>query len=98
MGNNAENKCKCITLKALFAKEVVNTVTGERLGYIDDAEIETEHGIIKFFCVSQSCRNLFSKKREIRKFAYDDIVKIGNDIILIKSCFNAPKTQKNSCK
>ncbi len=94
MGNNFENRYRCITLKALFAKEVVNTVTGERLGYIDDAEIETEHGVIKYFCVSNPCKNLFSKRREVRKFAYDDIVKIGNDIILIKSCFNVPKNVK----
>lgn len=96
------DKCKYLKLSELFSKEVVNTVTGERLGYVNDAEIDIDCGEIKYFCVSQICKNLFSKKPEIRKFSFDDITKIGNDIILIKSCIILPKikneNQKNSCK
>lgn len=88
-----ENKSKCITLKMLFNKEVVNTQSGERLGYIDDADIDMECGLIKCFYVTSHCPP-FSKKKERRKFSFDDIAKIGNDIILVKTCFNAPKNNK----
>ena len=94
----SEIKSRCITLKALLSKEVINTVTGERLGYIDDADIEIECGKIRSFCITASCRNPFSKKRETKKFSYEDIVKIGGDIILIKSCSEVPKSTKNCCK
>ena len=94
----SELKSRSITLRALFSKEVINTVTGERLGYIDDGDIEIESGKIRFFCITSNCKNPFSKKKEAIKFAFEDICKIGNDIILIKSCFNVPKTAKNCCK
>lgn len=94
----SEIKSRCITLKALLSKEVINTVTGERLGYIDDADIEIESGRIRCFCITSQCRNPFSKKRDVKKFSYEDITKIGGDIILIKSCFDVPKSTKNCCK
>ena len=94
----SEFKPRCITLKALFSKEVINTVTGERLGYIDDADIEIESGRIRNFCITSPCRTPFSKKREAKKFSYEDITKIGGDIILIKSCIDSPKSTKNCCK
>ena len=85
---------KTITLKSLFSKEVINTATGERLGYIDDGEMDVECGEIRCFFITASCKNLFSKKKEIIRFAYDDIIRIGNDIILIKSCVKLPKSTK----
>ena len=87
-------KARCITLCALFSKEVINTVTGERLGYITDADLEIESGTIKCFYASCTCRNPFSKRRETRRFSYNDIAKIGDDIILIKSCYPVNKNTK----
>lgn len=88
-----ENRVKCITLKSLFSKEVINTVTGERLGYIDDGEIDMECGEIKCFFITSHCGNVFSKKKEIRKFSFEDITKIGSDIILIRSCSNIQRNK-----
>ena len=93
-----DSKGKCIALSKLFSKEVVNTVTGERLGYISDAELDVSCGEIKYFCVAQHCKNLFSKKKELKKFAYDDITKIGDDIILISSCIVLPKNRNENHK
>ena len=78
---------RCLTVCELFSKEVINTSTGERLGFITDAEIDIECGKIRFFCVPVPCKNPFSRSKEIRKFAFDDILKIGNDTILVKSTF-----------
>lgn len=78
---------RCTTISDLFSKEVINTCTGERLGYVCDAEVDVECGVIRFFCLPVPCKNPFAKNREIRKFAFDDIVKIGGDTILVKSTF-----------
>lgn len=85
---------KTTTLKALFSKEVINTATGERLGYVDDGELNIECGEINCLFITEYCRNPFSKKKEVISFAYDDIVRIGNDIILIKSCSKQSKSEK----
>lgn len=85
---------RCLTICELFSKEVINTATGERLGYITDAEIDAECGIIRYLIVPVPCKNPFSKGREVRKFQFDDILKIGSDTILVKSTFPCPVSSK----
>lgn len=85
---------KCLTICELFSKEVINTSTGERLGFVTDAEIDTECGKIRYLCVPVQCKNPFSRCREIKKFAYEDILRIGSDAILIKSAFPCPARSK----
>ncbi len=80
------NNTKAITLSCLFSKEIVNTCTGERLGYICDAEVDMECGMIKCFCTVKRCKGIFTFKKETRKFSLDDIVRIGDDIILVDNC------------
>ena len=90
----SEIATRCLTIGELFSKEVINTSTGERLGFITDGEIDAERGIIRFLCVPVPCRSPFPRTKEIKKFAYDDIVRIGSDTILIKSactCTVKPK-------
>ena len=94
----SESKSKCITLRELFSKEVINVLTGERLGYIGDAEIDMSCGEVKCFFVNIGCKGLVSKKRVIRKFAFDDITKIGDDVILIKNCTDLPKVKGENSK
>ena len=74
-----ENVC----FRALEKKEVINCTTGERLGYICDAQIDVECGQIKYFIVPISSPSFSLKPCERRKFAFSDIEKIGDDIILI---------------
>ena len=73
--------------KALEKKEVINCTTGERLGYICDAEIDLECGQIKFFIIPISPPAFSLKPCERRKFAFSDIEKIGDDIILISRSY-----------
>lgn len=94
----SENKSKCLTLKELFSKEVINITTGERLGYICDAEINMTCGEIVCFFVSGGYKGIVSKKKSIRKFAFDDIVKLGDDVILIKNCIVLPKVKGENNK
>ncbi len=78
-----DNTC----FRALEKKEVVNTSTGERLGYICDAEIDLDCGQIKYFIVPVSHTSFSLKPCERRKFAFSDIEKIGDDIILISRSY-----------
>ena len=84
----------CMTISELFSKEVINTSTGERLGFITDGEIDTERGIIRSLCIPVQCKTPFQRAREVKKFCYDDIVRIGCDTILIKSACTCPITPK----
>lgn len=75
-----------ITLSELQQKEVVMMESGERLGYITDLEIDETNGIIKAIIISerQATGSLFQRSTE-RMIAWEQIVIIGADIILIQN-------------
>lgn len=83
-----------VTFRCLEKKEVVNTSTGERLGYICDAEIDMKCGEIKYFIIPVQKDPFSFKTHEWRKFAFSDITKIGDDIILVSRTY--PCVRKNS--
>ncbi|MBE6701389.1 MAG: YlmC/YmxH family sporulation protein [Ruminococcaceae bacterium] len=93
---------KRMTFCELFSKEVINVSTGERLGFICDGEFDTCSGEICFLCVPIPCKNPFLRKKEVRRFSYCDIVKFGDDTILIRCDSHSPvqnfDKRKNSCK
>ena len=83
------------SFRALTKKEVVNCTTGERLGYICDAEIDLNCGEIKYFITPAPQEHFSFKTGEGRKFAFSDITKIGCDIILISRAYPCSlKSQK----
>ena len=72
-------------LEDLRKKEVIDIVTGERLGYIDDAEMDIEKSAVQSFVIYGRERLFGILGRE------DDVVipcseikVVGNDVILIK--------------
>jgi len=73
-----------ITLSELQLKEVVLLQSGRRLGFIADFEIDEASGSITAFIVStkQLRGNLFNRMTETI-VPWNDIVTIGDDIILI---------------
>ncbi|MBX5467616.1 MAG: YlmC/YmxH family sporulation protein [Firmicutes bacterium] len=68
----------------LRAKEVINVVDGRRLGLIGDLEIDLEAGRVKAFVILGGSRwfGLFGRERDI-VIAWDQIQKIGQDVILV---------------
>lgn len=66
------------------AKEVINTENGQRLGYIHDFEVDLDKGKIVGMLMASSPSGLsfFSKSNDIY-ISWDEIVKIGQDIILV---------------
>jgi YlmC/YmxH family sporulation protein len=72
-------------LSELQNKDVVNITDGKRIGTIIDARIEDSSGKI-IALVIQSKKGVFgflSNRPELEVF-WDQIVKIGEDIILVK--------------
>lgn len=73
-----------ITLSELQLKEIIVLQTGRRLGFIADFEIDEASGSITAFIVAtkQLKGNLFNRMSETI-ISWDNIVTIGDDIILI---------------
>lgn len=68
----------------LKQKEVINVKDGCRLGYVSDVEIDLNCGCIQAIIVDGPCKifGIFGKETEYI-ICWDDIKKIGDDIIII---------------
>lgn len=67
-------------------REVINLVTGERLGYVCDLEIDECSGqILAIVVPGRSKFGIFSKCEKVR-IQWNCITKISCDIILVKIC------------
>ena len=70
-------------LSDLQAKRIIDISTGRNIGSIIDIDIK-ENGLIEALIIEQS-RNIFSLNRESdTRIYWNDITKIGEDVILIK--------------
>lgn len=76
---------KTTTFSSLSCKEVVNCKDGKIIGYTTDLKLDTECGqILSIFVKPQEKFFGFSKKALI-EIPFDDIDKIGQDIILVNT-------------
>ena len=66
------------------SKEVINISDGEKLGFVYDMEIDKQTGHILTLIVPGKEKKLFSKQNGI-KIPWDNIAKIGDDIIFVKN-------------
>ena len=70
-------------LSDLQAKKIVSIASGRNLGMIIDVDV-LENGTIESLIIEQN-RNIFSLNRESdARVFWNDIEKIGEDVILIK--------------
>lgn len=69
----------------LQKKEVIDISTGKRLGFLYDIEVDIENGCLGSVIVPEKSRffGLFGKYEE-HVIPFDKIVKVGDDIILVK--------------
>ncbi|MBM7555399.1 YlmC/YmxH family sporulation protein [Halanaerobacter jeridensis] len=69
----------------LSAKDVVNISNGQRLGEVVDVDINLNEGMIKGIMIPQQSGifNFLSQQENIY-ISWDDIHKIGEDVILVK--------------
>lgn len=70
----------------LRTKDVINVVDGRRLGFIGDLELDLEAGRISAIVIPGPGRfmGLFGHERDV-VVAWDQIEKIGQDVILVRS-------------
>lgn len=74
-----------MNLSDLQVKEIVSVVDGKKLGKIVDVSVEIESGKINYFVAEQKkfFKRIFGNNLEV-KFTFDNIEKIGEDVILVK--------------
>ena len=72
-------------MSELRCKEIINIATGQRLGYVCDAELEMPAGVLKALIVPGPCRffGLFGREPDFL-IPMDCITRIGRDIILVE--------------
>lgn len=73
-----------LKLSEIREKEIININTGERMGYIDDFELNLEKGRIDAIIIASVGKVLgfFGKNSEII-IDWNNIVRIGTDTILV---------------
>ncbi len=72
-------------LSELRCKEIINICSGQRLGYVCDADVELPEGVLKALIVPGPCRffGLFGREPDFL-IPMSCITKIGQDIILVE--------------
>ncbi len=74
------------SINELKAKEVINVSDGARLGFVSDVEINLENGKITSIVVPGTYRLMgFLGKEDDLIIKWENIKKIGDDIIIIES-------------
>ena len=67
-------------------KEIIEATSGKFIGYIVDAEVCEKKGVIEAFIISTPKKfyNLFQGEESVRKIAFEHILTVGKDVILVK--------------
>lgn len=71
------------SINNLKPMEVIDINTGSRLGYIRDLVVDCDEYKIISLIIPREKTSWFSKKNDI-EIKWEDIVKIGTDVILVK--------------
>ena len=90
-----EHLCdKAVTVEMLGEKEVINIIDGKRLGYPCDVQLDLNCGkLIAIILPSHGGFLGIGNKRDKLVIPWENIEKIGKDIILVKS-IPLPKNEK----
>lgn len=81
-------------LEDLRKKEVIDILTGERLGYIDDAEMNIEKSAVQSFVIYGRERlfGILGREDDV-VIPCNEIKVVGNDVVLIKHSETASFTE-----
>ena len=71
------------SLNAMRNMEVIDILTGSKIGYISDFKIDCNTNKIVSLILPGEIKSWFSKDDSI-EIPWGDIVKIGSDVILVK--------------
>lgn len=64
-------------------REVINISDGEKIGFVSDIDFDRNTGNIEAIFVPDKNKKFFSTKNNGIKIPWDNIKKIGDDIILV---------------
>lgn len=68
----------------LLERDIVNIKNGEIIGRFDDVEIDATKGVITAFYIEEVSRFLgILGKSKSRRVKWEDIIRIGVDVILV---------------
>ncbi|MCL1949611.1 MAG: YlmC/YmxH family sporulation protein [Turicibacter sp.] len=72
-------------LSEIEEKDVINMVTGERIGFVASLQIDVNSGQIRAVTVQPTSKmlNFFSREEDSVYIPWDKIVKIGEDVIIV---------------
>ncbi|HAX72884.1 MAG TPA: YlmC/YmxH family sporulation protein [Firmicutes bacterium] len=78
-------KDSIMTLTDIEEKDVINVVTGERIGFVSSLKIDTSSGQILAITVQSSMRfaSFFAKDEGAVIVPWNQILKIGEDVIIV---------------
>ena len=80
-------------LSELQQKDIISLNDGRKIGRIIDVEIKEDGTINKLLIeTSHNIRNIFKKEDEI-KISFQDITKIGSDVILVNIWYNVKEVK-----
>ena len=71
-----------MNLSELQNKDLINIIDGKKIGNIIDARFNVETGVIEKLVIEPS-KSFFSLKNNSLEINYQDINKIGEDVILV---------------
>ncbi|MFW2488405.1 YlmC/YmxH family sporulation protein [Clostridium chromiireducens] len=72
------------SLNAMRNMEVIDILTGTKIGFIKDFKISSEDNKIVALILPGEIKSWFAKDDE-KEILWKDIVKIGTDVILVKA-------------
>ncbi len=83
-------------LSSLTSKDVINDTDGNKLGRIQDAEIDTLTGKINSIKINSGFKfTSFLNSKSGYNVPWNRIVKIGGDVIIVDIDDNVPKTKED---
>lgn len=75
-------------LSDLQAKDIISVKDGRKIGRIIDAEINNQGRIIYLLIEEKKSLKKFIVSTSDAKISFDDITKIGEDVILVNIWYN----------
>ncbi len=72
------------SLNAMRNMEVIDVLTGTKIGFIRDFKIDCDENKIVALILPGEMKSWFAKEDE-KEILWSDIVKIGTDVILVKA-------------
>lgn len=82
-----------VSFEELCKKEVIDISTGERLGFIDDVELDLERSAARSLVIYGGMRilGLFGREEDI-VISCDEIRVVGSDVVLVELSKNNRKS------